>query len=306
MFRQSTTRRAALLFRSSTTATSSSCAVSSRIAAQRRFASTEGGNAFVPPPPSQKRRSWRNRLVRLGLAGGAIYFYNTSSVFAEEPTLSLRPQPLDAEDAPTLSTLSEKVGLQQPAQPVSTDVQQQEDGLEGLESQAGQEGAFNPETGEINWDCPCLGGMAHGPCGEEFKAAFSCFVYSTEEPKGMDCIEKFKGMQDCFRLHPDVYGSELQEDEVDEQLTEQIAQRDREEQARKGEQQQQQPQAAEEEPAKIQDPAVSSLNDTEKRAETQEIRKVNEHHTQASQQEEELVPRAWHESSGEPLKKTEK
>jgi hypothetical protein len=34
--------------------------------------------------------------------------------------------------------------------------------------------------------------MAHGPCGEQFKAAFSCFVYSTEEPKGMDCIDKFK------------------------------------------------------------------------------------------------------------------
>lgn len=32
-----------------------------------------------------------------------------------------------------------------------------------LEEEAGQEGAFNPETGEINWDCPCLGGMAHGP-----------------------------------------------------------------------------------------------------------------------------------------------
>lgn len=63
---------------------------------------------------------------------------------------------------------------------------------EALEEEAGQEGAFNPETGEINWDCPCLGGMAHGPCGEEFKSAFSCFVYSTEEPKGMDCIEKFQ------------------------------------------------------------------------------------------------------------------
>lgn len=63
---------------------------------------------------------------------------------------------------------------------------------EELEEEAGQEAAFNPETGEINWDCPCLGGMAHGPCGEEFKAAFSCFVYSTEEPKGIDCIEKFK------------------------------------------------------------------------------------------------------------------
>jgi mitochondrial intermembrane space import and assembly protein 40 len=63
---------------------------------------------------------------------------------------------------------------------------------EELEEEASQEGAFNPETGEINWDCPCLGGMAHGPCGEEFKAAFSCFVYSSEEPKGMDCIDKFK------------------------------------------------------------------------------------------------------------------
>lgn len=63
---------------------------------------------------------------------------------------------------------------------------------EQLEQEAGQEGAFNPETGEINWDCPCLGGMAHGPCGEQFKAAFSCFVFSKEEPKGVDCIDKFK------------------------------------------------------------------------------------------------------------------
>lgn len=63
---------------------------------------------------------------------------------------------------------------------------------EQLEEEAGQQAAFNPETGEINWDCPCLGGMAHGPCGEEFKAAFSCFVYSEEEPKGIDCIEKFQ------------------------------------------------------------------------------------------------------------------
>ncbi|OBA14247.1 uncharacterized protein OGAPODRAFT_44354, partial [Ogataea polymorpha] len=67
--------------------------------------------------------------------------------------------------------------------------------------------------GEINWDCPCLGGMAHGPCGEEFKAAFSCFVYSKEEPKGIDCIEKFKGMQECFKKYPEVYAEELREDD---------------------------------------------------------------------------------------------
>lgn len=73
-------------------------------------------------------------------------------------------------------------------------------GPEELEEEAGQQGAFNPETGEINWDCPCLGGMADGPCGEQFKTAFSCFVFSKEDPKGVDCIDKFKEMQTCFQL----------------------------------------------------------------------------------------------------------
>lgn len=30
-------------------------------------------------------------------------------------------------------------------------------------------------------------------------------------------------MQDCFRKHPDIYGSELEDDEIDAQLEEQIA-----------------------------------------------------------------------------------
>jgi ATP-dependent RNA helicase DHX57 len=59
--------------------------------------------------------------------------------------------------------------------------------------------------------------MAQGPCGDEFKAAFSCFVFSEAEPKGLDCVEKFKGMQDCFRLHPDVYGDEIDDDDEEEE-----------------------------------------------------------------------------------------
>ena len=77
---------------------------------------------------------------------------------------------------------------------------------EESEDHEGTGGAFNPVTGEINWDCPCLGGMAHGICGPQFREAFSCFVFSEKEPKGIDCVEKFKAMQDCFRAHPDVYG----------------------------------------------------------------------------------------------------
>lgn len=84
-----------------------------------------------------------------------------------------------------------------------------------------QKEAFNPETGEINWDCPCLGPMVQPPCGEKFKAAFSCFVYSTEEPKGLDCIEQFREMQKCFQQYPEIYGEELAgagEDEEEEEI----------------------------------------------------------------------------------------
>ncbi|CAO3628853.1 unnamed protein product [Mucor hiemalis] len=96
-------------------------------------------------------------------------------------------------------------------------VEEKKEQVEEIEEPAS---AFNPETGEINWDCPCLGGMAQGPCGDEFKAAFSCFVFSEAEPKGLDCVEKFKGMQDCFRLHPDVYGDEIDDDDEEEEKKE--------------------------------------------------------------------------------------
>lgn len=98
-------------------------------------------------------------------------------------------------DSITPKIRQERVPHSQPKPaPPSSHADELEGGMDAqaLEEEAGQEAAFNPETGEINWDCPCLGGMAHGPCGEEFKAAFSCFVYSEEEPKGMDCIEKFQ------------------------------------------------------------------------------------------------------------------
>ena len=71
------------------------------------------------------------------------------------------------------------------------------------------------EDGSINWNCPCLGGMATGPCGPEFREAFSCFHYSTEEPKGSDCFEAFKAMQDCMGQYPSLY-PRRDEDEDDE------------------------------------------------------------------------------------------
>lgn len=40
---------------------------------------------FSTAPPSQQSRSWKNSATRWGLAIGAVYYYNTSNVFAEEP-----------------------------------------------------------------------------------------------------------------------------------------------------------------------------------------------------------------------------
>ncbi|KYK54244.1 intermembrane space import and assembly protein 40 [Drechmeria coniospora] len=198
----------------------------------RRFASTGS--------PGSKRRSWKGATLRWGLAGAAVYYYNTSSVFADEPQNKTIPAPssfADSDLQTVESVIEEKrkqiraaknqeapSAAKEPTR-LADDQQsgteaQSTSGLDGgpaaLEEEAGQEGAFNPETGEINWDCPCLGGMAHGPCGEEFKTAFSCFVHSTEEPKGMDCIDKFQGMQECFRKYPDIYGAELDEEPADD------------------------------------------------------------------------------------------
>ncbi|XP_043255028.1 mitochondrial intermembrane space import and assembly protein 40-B [Colletes gigas] len=74
-------------------------------------------------------------------------------------------------------------------------------------------------NGEINWNCPCLGGMATGPCGLEFREAFSCFHYSTADPKGSDCYETFKTMQTCMTEYPALYGSkETNLDDLDEEM----------------------------------------------------------------------------------------
>ncbi|XP_055642914.1 mitochondrial intermembrane space import and assembly protein 40-B [Toxorhynchites rutilus septentrionalis] len=72
------------------------------------------------------------------------------------------------------------------------------------------------ESGEINWSCPCLGGMATGPCGVEFREAFSCFHFSEAQPKGSDCYDAFKIMQDCMANYPGVYKQTQPEDDDDE------------------------------------------------------------------------------------------
>lgn len=50
--------------------------------------------------------------------------------------------------------------------------------------------------------------MASGPCGSQFKEAFSCFHYSKEEVKGSECIDQFRSMQECMQRYPELYPQE--------------------------------------------------------------------------------------------------
>ncbi|KAF3084691.1 Oxidoreductase [Orbilia oligospora] len=199
---------------------------------------------FTNTRPSAGRK-FQSFLGRLGLAAAIVYWYNTSTIFAEEPAekqpfISRAPpvEPIPEERFPTIDeVVAEKKAKAKAAasdtinQTVVVAAGELETGSkspESLEEEAGQQGAFNEETGEINWDCPCLGGMAHGPCGEEFREAFSCFVFSKEEPKGVDCIEKFKGMQTCFQKYPEIYGAPPSDDEDEEEIDRKLAEMDQE------------------------------------------------------------------------------
>ncbi|KAI0344575.1 hypothetical protein BDW22DRAFT_1427267 [Trametopsis cervina] len=164
----------------------------------------------------------------LVLGAAAVTTYVTWRTFSQ-PTIALDSV---APSSPALSKPGSKITG--PRDSLSTDqshaappevVEKVEQAAESTESPQDDSesdehggGAFNPVTGEINWDCSCLGGMAYGPCGMQFREAFSCFVYSEQEPKGIDCVEKFKAMQDCFREHPEVYADEIMDDDDDVEL----------------------------------------------------------------------------------------
>lgn len=122
----------------------------------------------------------------------------------------------DKEDFVYFISGDEEIGAPPLINPYFNSTSDFENGAESEEDSGEPASAVNPETGEINWDCPCLKSALEPPCGHTFKAAFSCFVSSKTEPKGIDCQELFKVMQECFQAHPEKYGSILSDEEDDD------------------------------------------------------------------------------------------
>ncbi|XP_071736910.1 mitochondrial intermembrane space import and assembly protein 40 homolog [Rutidosis leptorrhynchoides] len=62
-------------------------------------------------------------------------------------------------------------------------------------------------------DCPCIQDLKSGPCGSQFTEAFKCFLMSTAEEKGSDCVQPFVALQKCIQINPDAFSKDVLEDD---------------------------------------------------------------------------------------------
>ncbi|MED6203862.1 Oxidoreductase [Stylosanthes scabra] len=66
-------------------------------------------------------------------------------------------------------------------------------------------------------ECPCIADLRTGPCGFQFSEAFLCFLKSTAEEKGSDCVSPFVALQSCIKANPNAFSKDvLGEDESEE------------------------------------------------------------------------------------------
>ncbi|RCV07474.1 hypothetical protein SETIT_1G247700v2 [Setaria italica] len=96
-------------------------------------------------------------------------------------------------------------------------------GIEALAAEAlAFDGGSNEESIDVTvqkaLECPCLDDLKRGPCGSQFIDAFSCYLKSTKEEKGSDCVDPFIALQNCIRGNKEAFIKEiLEEEENDEE-----------------------------------------------------------------------------------------
>merc|ERR1712150_99403 len=65
------------------------------------------------------------------------------------------------------------------------------------------------EDGRPNFDCPCIGSLPHGPCGEFFKNSFRCWAKYKDESDSVnffqECQPLFIQWTECFEKYAGFY-----------------------------------------------------------------------------------------------------
>ncbi|KAG5608613.1 hypothetical protein H5410_019894 [Solanum commersonii] len=64
-------------------------------------------------------------------------------------------------------------------------------------------------------ECPCIAHLRSGPCGNQFSDAFLCFLKSTAEEKGSDCVSPFVALQSCIKANPNAFSKDVLDDNDD-------------------------------------------------------------------------------------------
>ncbi|CAL5020686.1 unnamed protein product [Urochloa decumbens] len=95
-------------------------------------------------------------------------------------------------------------------------------GIEALAAALAFNGESNEESIDVDvqkaLECPCLDDLKRGLCGSQFIDAFSCYLKSTKEEKGSDCVDPFVALQNCIRENKEAFIKEiLEEEENDEE-----------------------------------------------------------------------------------------
>ncbi|KAI8002197.1 hypothetical protein LOK49_LG08G01530 [Camellia lanceoleosa] len=62
-------------------------------------------------------------------------------------------------------------------------------------------------------ECPCISDLRKGPCGTQFSEAFLCFLKSTSEEKGSDCVHPFVALQSCIKANPNAFSKDVLDDD---------------------------------------------------------------------------------------------
>ncbi|KAM5566340.1 mitochondrial intermembrane space import and assembly protein 40 [Rosa sericea] len=62
-------------------------------------------------------------------------------------------------------------------------------------------------------ECPCIADLRKGPCGLQFSEAFVCYLKSTVEEKGSDCVHPFVILQNCIKANPDAFSNDISEED---------------------------------------------------------------------------------------------
>ncbi|KAI9169955.1 hypothetical protein LWI28_020075 [Acer negundo] len=95
----------------------------------------------------------------------------------------------------------------------SSNISQSATSMESLIAEAVAYGDDENEVCSKSLECPCIADLRSGHVGFSFQRRFFCFLKSTSEEKGSDCVHPFVALQNCIKANPDAFSKEVLEDD---------------------------------------------------------------------------------------------